>query len=222
MRDRAGPEGDVNLGIPLEDALSLRFRVAAPDRDDLLGIVRLERPCLGEMRGEPLVGLLSHGAGVEHDHVGRFLRASLAEAQLFEHVEDDLLDGPLVVPREHLIRKRGAESVRHPCRGRLAPRPDDEVDVDLEIARADGHFEAVALSPGLVERACDCGLCRPEEPKRVTLWRLRPLQNRANGGMVDRVRPQPLQLPRRSRKDDGDAAVVVLEENRRRRARKAE
>ncbi len=69
MRDRPGPERDVDERIELEDPLALRLRVAAADGDHALRVGLLQRPRLRQMRGKPLVGLLADRAGVEDDHV---------------------------------------------------------------------------------------------------------------------------------------------------------
>ena len=65
------------------------------------------------------------------------------------------------------VGERVDQSIRQPYRDRLAARPHDEIDVDLEIARADGRLEALRLSPGLVEDARDGGLRGPEEAQRA-------------------------------------------------------
>ena len=41
VRDRAGPERDVDVGIELEDALALRLGVAAADGDHAVGVAPL-------------------------------------------------------------------------------------------------------------------------------------------------------------------------------------
>ena len=108
VRDRAWAEGHVHLGIELEDALALCLRVAAADRDHLLRVSRLEGPCLGEVGGEPLVGLLAHGARVEDDHVGRVLRPRLPQSERLEHALD-----PLGIVRVHLASERRDEVGPH-------------------------------------------------------------------------------------------------------------
>src|SRR5437879_9403636 len=85
VRNRARPEGDVDVRVELEEPLALRLGVAAADGDHLLGIARLEGSRLREMRGEALVGLFSDRAGVEDDHVRLVLLSGLAEAELLAH-----------------------------------------------------------------------------------------------------------------------------------------
>ena len=76
-----------------------------------------------------------------------------------QSVEHELLDRPLVrgeqVPLERLAQ-RALELVG----ARLGARLDDEVDVDLEVARADRRLDAVAVAAGLLERARDRRLAR--------------------------------------------------------------
>ena len=70
VRDRAGPERDVDVGVELEDALALRLGVAAADGDHAVGVVALAGDRLAEIGGELRVGLLADRAGVEDDDVG--------------------------------------------------------------------------------------------------------------------------------------------------------
>jgi len=109
VRNRAWAEGHVHFGVQLEDALALRLRVAAADRDHLLRVARLKGPRLGEVGGEPLVGLLAHGARVEDDHVGGVLRPRLPEPEGLEHALD-----PLRIVRVHLAPERRDEVALHP------------------------------------------------------------------------------------------------------------
>src|SRR5262245_7847329 len=85
MRDRPGPEGDVDERIEVEEPLALRLRVAAADGDHLLRVVALEHLRVAEVRGEPLVRLLTDRARVEDEDVGVFLRGGLPQPQLLEH-----------------------------------------------------------------------------------------------------------------------------------------
>ena len=71
VRDRAGPERDVDERVPLEDPLALRLRVAATDGDDEIGPLALACAGVPEVRGEARVRLLADGARVEDDDVGR-------------------------------------------------------------------------------------------------------------------------------------------------------
>ena len=100
--DRARPEGDVHERVLLEDALALRFRVAAADRDHPLGVALLEDARVAEVRREPRVRLLADRARVEDEDV-RVLRLDcLAQPELLEQALD-----PLGIVRVHLAPERG-------------------------------------------------------------------------------------------------------------------
>ena len=90
VRDRAGPERDVDDRIELEDPLALRLRVAAADGDHAGRVVALPRRRLAEVRGELRVGLLADRAGVEDDDVGVLGGRRLAQPELLEHALDAL------------------------------------------------------------------------------------------------------------------------------------
>ena len=90
MRDRAGAEGDVDEGKELEQPLTLSLGVTAADGNDALRISRLQRPCLGQVRGETLIGLLTDRARVEDHDVRLRLGRRLAEPELFEQPLDPL------------------------------------------------------------------------------------------------------------------------------------
>jgi hypothetical protein len=102
VRDRPGPERDVDLRVALEDPLALRLGVAAPDGDDEVRVAALARARVAEVGGELRVGLLADRAGVEDEHVRLLLRRRLAEAERLEHALD-----PLAVVRVHLAAERG-------------------------------------------------------------------------------------------------------------------
>ena len=100
--DRAWPEGDVHVRVELEDPLALGFGVAAAHGDDALRVRLLQRRRLGQVRGEALVGLLAHRAGVEDDHVGLLLGDRLSQACRLEQALD-----PLGVVGVHLAPECG-------------------------------------------------------------------------------------------------------------------
>ena len=108
MRDRAGAERDVDLGVELEDALALRLGVAAADGDHAVGIAALAGDRVAEVRGELRVGLLADRAGVEDDDVGVVGRRRLAEPELLEQALD-----PLGVVGVHLAAERGDVVAAH-------------------------------------------------------------------------------------------------------------
>src|SRR6188472_503194 len=97
MRNRPGSEGDVDVRIEVEEPPALCLRIAAPDRDHLLGIASLQRSGLREVSREFLVRLFTNRAGVEDEDVRLVLRESLAEPELLQHALD-----PLAVVRVHL------------------------------------------------------------------------------------------------------------------------
>src|SRR6266545_780103 len=101
MRDRTRTEGDIHAGIQLEQTLALSLRIAAADRDHLVGIPVLECGGLRQMRRKLRVRLLPDRAGIEDEDVCLFLRHRLAEAELFEHALD-----PLAVMSVHLAAER--------------------------------------------------------------------------------------------------------------------
>src|SRR5207302_11436501 len=73
VRDRTRPEGDVDVGIELEETLSLSRGVAAADGDHLGRVVLLQCRRLRQVRRELEVGLLPDRARVEDEDVGLVL-----------------------------------------------------------------------------------------------------------------------------------------------------
>ena len=112
MRDRAGAERDVDVGVELEDPLALRLGVAAADGDHAVGVVALARRGVAEVRGELRVGLLADRAGVEDDDVGLGGGRRLAEAELLEQALD-----PLRVVSVHLAAEGGDVVAAHGAEG---------------------------------------------------------------------------------------------------------
>src|SRR5207244_4234794 len=90
VRDRAGPERDVDLRVQLEQPLALGLRVAAADRDHRLRVRALVCDCVAEMGRELRVRLLPDRAGVEDEDVCGFGLDRLPEAELLEHALDPL------------------------------------------------------------------------------------------------------------------------------------
>ena len=93
----------------------------------------------------------------------------------------------------------------------------EQVDVDLELARADGRRDAVALAPALLERPRDLGLARAVEAQHAPFGFTRAREHRPHRLRLERPRPEPLQLARRPGQHD-DRATLGLEHERRRRA----
>ena len=129
VRDRAGPERDVDLRIELEDALPLGLGVTATDRDDELGVLALARAGITEVGRELGVRLLADRARVENEHVGLLLRRRLAQSERLEHALD-----PLRVVGVHLAAERGDVVAPHE-RVSLAPRFGPACYLATSIAR---------------------------------------------------------------------------------------
>ena len=62
-------EDDVDPRRLLDDAAAVLLRQAAADRDLHVGVGGLGRVEVAEVAVEPVVGVLAHRAGVEHDEV---------------------------------------------------------------------------------------------------------------------------------------------------------
>ena len=112
VRDRAGPERDVDVRVELEQPLPLRLRVAAADGDDRSGPLALQLRRIAHVGGEARVGLLADRARVEDDHVRLVLRRRLAEPELLEQALD-----PLGVVRVHLAAERRDVVAAHGAKG---------------------------------------------------------------------------------------------------------
>ena len=65
-----GAEHHVHPRRLVHDDLAILLRHAAADRDLHAGRDVLDRLEVAEVAVEPVVGVLAHGAGVEHDDVG--------------------------------------------------------------------------------------------------------------------------------------------------------
>ena len=78
--------------------------------------------------------------------------------------------------------------------------------MDLEVARADRHLDAVSVPAGAANDFAT--LDSPIPKKRRSAARApAPRLQRADRLRLERPRPQPAQLPRRAREDDDDACV---------------
>ena len=107
---------------------------------------------------------------------------------------------PVVLAREEMP----LEPVRA-ARARLV-RWTEEVDVQLEVARADRHVDAVPVAAGSGERTRHLRLAGAEEAQNAVLGRLRSCEHAPHGLGLERARPQPLQLARWAWKHDHDRA----------------
>jgi hypothetical protein len=96
----------------------------------------------------------------------------------------------------------GAQRFSDPIGLRLAPRRDHEVDLHLEVVRADRHFEPLGLSPGLRDDAGDRGLGQPEEAQNAVRGILGAREDLLELGPLERGTPDALQLAGRPGKGD--------------------
>ena len=96
-----------------------------------------------------------------------------------------------------------------------APLPglDEEIDVDLELASADRHLDAVAVAACVRERLRDGRLRRSEEAKHPVLARRRTLEHSLHGLGLEGARPEAPKLGRRAGKHDDDASVRVEDDS---------
>jgi hypothetical protein len=104
----------------------------------------------------------------------------------------------------------------------LRARFDDEIDVDLELAGADGRLDPVSVAARLLQGPRHGRLADAEQPQHMSPGRLRPRQQLAHRFAREGVRPEPPQLARRAGQDDDDAARRRLEDEPRSRAGKAD
>src|SRR5207302_1793135 len=85
----------------------------------------------------------------------------------------------------------GAEPL---ARALLCAGLDDEVDVDLEVARADRRLDAVPVAARVGERLRDRRLARAEEAQDAPSRWTRALEQAAERVGLERTRPQPPEL----------------------------
>ena len=69
LADVVGAEDHVHPGRPADDLAAVLLGQAAADGDLQARVLLLGRQQLSEIAVQPVVGVLPHGAGVEHDHV---------------------------------------------------------------------------------------------------------------------------------------------------------
>ena len=96
----------------------------------------------------------------------------------------------------------------------LRARPDDEVDLYLEVVRADRDVDALALSPGPLDHPGHGRLGQAEEPENAVVGSARRLQHTLDSRRLERPRPQPLELPRRPGQHDHDAPLHLQDKAR--------
>ena len=214
VRDRAGAERDVDVGVELEDPLALRLGVAAADGDHAVGVLALARRRVAEVRGELRVGLLADRAGVEDDDVGLVGGRRLAEPELLEHALD-----PLGVVGVHLAAERGDVVAAHGP-GRVAMRSRVSGAARLAALRAP-ELAAGAASDRPCRRVAvvvlGFGLAASWDRTRPTVRErdgLVPVRVRDRGGsigcdgdLVERQRPTARRGPERRHGLSGLAAT---------------
>ena len=119
-----------------------------------------------------------------------------------------LLDRPFVL-REDVPPVLRPERAEERLRPRLRAGLRERVDVDLEVAGADGHVEAIAVAARLVQRPGDRRLAHAVERSVLrSRWRARSSTART-GASVQRGRPQPLELARGAREHDHGRALCL-------------
>jgi hypothetical protein len=97
----------------------------------------------------------------------------------------------------------------------LRARPDDEIDLYLEVVGADRDVHALALSPGPLDHPGHGRLGQAEEAEDPVVGPTCRLQHSLDSVRLECPRPQPLELARGPRQHDHDATVHLQHEARR-------
>src|SRR4051794_32688731 len=158
VRDRARAERDVDLRVEREEAVALRFGVAAADGDDHVGALALACAGVAHVRRELRVRLLADRAGVEDDDVRVVLARRFAEPELFEHALD-----ALAVVRIHLAAEGGYVVAAHHAPG--YPGPSCRNNPVLAVLGGLGAAVCWAIGTLSAVRAS-----RLAAPQRVLAW----------------------------------------------------
>ena len=87
----------------------------------------------------------------------------------------------------------------------LGARRHEEIDMQLEVARADRDVDTVAVAADDRERLCDLRLRGPVEPHHAPLRGVRTGKQPPQRLRLERTRPQRLQLARRTGQRNRDA-----------------
>ena len=126
-----------------------------------------------------------------------------------------------LVAREEVALVRRDERALELVGARLGARLDEQVDVDLEVARADRHVHAVAVAARAASAWATADSRRRRRSAARGARRARAArEQRAQRLGLEHARPELLQLARRAGQRDRDARAG-LEHDRRRRARRA-
>ncbi len=150
--DVVGAEDDVDPRRLAGDLAAILLRETATDGDLHAGSLRLDRREVAEVAVEPVVGVLAHRAGVEHDDVGGLALGCRPVARVLEQTGE-----PLGVVDVHLAPV-GAHLVRA-CHGRvsLRTRPGHRGACSRGRSRARPHLLRAlprAEGGGTVWRSC--------------------------------------------------------------------
>ena len=126
-------------------------------------------------------------------------------------LEHELLHRTLVAAEE-ILGQRLHERCFERVGALLRPGFHDQIDVDLEVARADRGLDTVPVAAGLGEGLRHRRLARSVEPKNPALGLRRARERPPERLRVDRPRPEALQLTGRARQDDDDARAGVQDD----------
>lgn len=94
---------------------------------------------------------------------------------------------------------------RHSLRLLLRTWRDDEIDLDLEVVRADRHFEARCFAAGLLDDPRDRRFRQAEETQEPVVGAPRPGEELLQLWTLDRRLPDAPELTGRARERDRDA-----------------
>ena len=96
----------------------------------------------------------------------------------------------------------------------LGPRPNHEIDLHLQVVRADRDVDALALSPGPLDHPGHRRLGQAEEAEDPVVGPASRLQHPLDRHGLECPRPQPLELSRRPGQHDHDAGAHLEHEAR--------
>ncbi len=165
-------------------------------------LVALDGVRVGDDTAAEHVTRSRHGREPCRDETARArLRDAEGEPSRSTELQHELLDRPLVLG-EDVARQRLPQLARERLGVALRPGLRDDVDVDLEVPRADRRLDTVSVAPRLGERPRHRRLAQPVEAEHAPARRDGPLQHALHGLALDSTRPEPLQLTRRPGQDD--------------------
>jgi hypothetical protein len=105
-------EDDVHPRRLLDDGAAVLLRQAAADRDLHVRVGRLRRVQVAEVAVQPVVGVLAHRAGVEHDEIRGAVRVGSHVAGALEQAGEPLgvVDVHLAPVGANLVTARAAHN----------------------------------------------------------------------------------------------------------------